>query len=129
MTLQQTMAEQATGIREHPAGPGPIYDLQGNVITPEQAVDLLEADQSIALPNAGAGSYGNVLELLGYTGEVRSIDTTSSSGEWSFAVNDDGVWIAFIQHNRFPHYGFTYSRAAPFVALATFEELCNFYMA
>lgn len=120
-TIEQISAEQATGIRENPFGLGKYYGgarNNGGRVTPggeeidskEDAYDLLRDGVSIEVPNAGAGSYREFFESLGFT-KVEPWETCSSAGDWTFAVKDGehGDWYPAFQSNRYPYHGFEYS--------------------
>jgi hypothetical protein len=108
-SLTQTIAEQATGCHENPAvaAGGPLWTPAGNgdgrKVTDEEARRLFRDGIEIAAPNAGAGSYGAILERLGFPA-VEVEDTTSSAGDWSFRIPSGTVF----QTNRYPHCGFAY---------------------
>ena len=120
--LTRVFAEQATGIAESPHGLGALYTAPWNdhgtvrpggekIETKEAAYDLLRVwGRGIAVPNAGAGSYYQFFEELGFTG-AESIETCSSAGDWTLAVKDgeEGDWYLAHQSNRYPHHGFIYS--------------------
>ncbi len=57
----------------------------------------------------GAGGYRAWAEAQGYP-QLAVIDWTSSAGDWSFIVSEDGeVWYIMYQTNNFPRSGFTWS--------------------
>jgi hypothetical protein len=116
-------AEQMTGMREHPKGFGKMYNNVGEELTVEQAQDLFEQGGFIEVPNAGAGSYGDILKALGYK-ECKEIDWTSSAGDWTFAARDDEVWYIVYQSPRYPQFGYSYSRHE--LSFDSYEEACNF---
>jgi polygalacturonase len=121
----EVVAEEATGCAEHTKGFGQIYDNKGNPLTLEQAQDAFNDERAIEIPNAGAGSYVNVLKALGYT-EVKVIEWSSSAGDWTFAARDDEWWYVVWQSNRYPRHGFSYSRSD--LSFESFEEACAFAM-
>jgi hypothetical protein len=124
-TLTEHAAEMGTGIVEHPHGHGTIYDTNGNKLNHEQAQDAFR-DKGIEVPNAGAGSYERIFKYLGYK-ETKVIDWTSSAGDWTFGVCDDGYWYLVTQSNRYPHHGFRYCMD-PMTSAESFEELCELAM-
>lgn len=120
------MAEEATGLREK--AKGPIYlaagSRAGETITAEEAREvLLSANGRVALPNAGAGTYEEFFESLGFD-EVKSVNTSASSGDWTLAVHDADGWHMAYQNNRHPYHGFDYTIDTPLV-FDTFEDLIN----
>ena len=57
----------------------------------------------------GAGNYRDVAKKQGYK-FLDVFDWTSSAGDWSFIVSEDGiVWRMMFQTNNFPRAGFTYA--------------------
>ena len=119
-TIEQTTAEQATGIAENKLGIGPCYAhpvsrlkpgrfKDGDVLsTLEDRQDHIQAGGTVAYPNAGAGSYHTVAEQLGYQ-EAQAVETSSSSGDWTLAFYDGVSWYVVYQTNRYPYHGFDYS--------------------
>jgi hypothetical protein len=94
-------ADQATGCSGSPEGQ--LYSNGGDRVTDEEAAELFAAGNLIEAPNAGAGSYREVLARLGV--EVSEVlDWTSSAGDWVFATPAGVVY----QHNRYPYHGFSY---------------------
>jgi hypothetical protein len=52
--------------------------------------------------NAEAKDYQDFAHLLGYT-HIKTLDWTSSAGDWSFIVSKDGeAWDILFQENQFP---------------------------
>ncbi len=120
--MPDVIAEQMTGIPENPSGIGQFYDSKGNPVSREQAQDLFIGGETIELPNAGAGSYSEVFEALGYE-ETKPIEWSSSAGDWTFAVRDEETWYIAYQSNRYPRHGFAYSRfELPF---DSYEDACR----
>jgi len=105
---EKMQAEEATGVRANPRGVGKFYAFGGVELSAAGAAECIRNDGSVEVPNAGAGSYREVFEALGYK-DVKTFDTGSSAGDWSFVVLDDGLWFMAFQSNRYPRYGFTYS--------------------
>lgn len=105
---EKTQAEEATGVRSNPHGVGKFYSRSGRELKASDAAYHIRNEGHIAVPNAGAGSYREVFEALGYT-DVKTFDTGSSAGDWSFVVLDKGLWFMAWQDNRYPRYGFTYN--------------------
>jgi hypothetical protein len=104
-------AEQATGVRQHPAGIGQFYADDGREITPQEAYDIVrEGAGAVEVPNAGAGSYRAVFQAMGFT-DVEDWETGSSAGDWTLIVHDGegGFWYPAFQENRYPRHGFRYS--------------------
>lgn len=63
----------------------------------------------IHVESAGAGSYAEVLGLLGFTSVVCE-DTTSSAGRWSGTCeSEDGDTYAWSQEPDHPYDGYAYS--------------------
>lgn len=57
----------------------------------------------------GAGDYRDAAERLGYS-ICEVWDWTSSAGDWTFLVSNDGYeWRFMSQDNNFPRPGFSYS--------------------
>jgi hypothetical protein len=106
--MEKLQAEEATGIKENPNGFGNMYSFGGAKLTPTEAVDLVRNQDAVEVPNAGAGSYREVFKALGYA-DVKTVDTTSSAGDWTFMVEDNGLWYIASQENRYPYRGFAYS--------------------
>ena len=104
---ERQAAEAATGIDQPGRSLGTFYQRGGFVVERKEAADLIQ-ETGIEVPNAGSGSYREFFRLLGYV-EVCAFDTTSSAGDWAFAVKDkDGDWWVATQENRYPGHGFTY---------------------
>jgi hypothetical protein len=108
MSREQLQAEQATGILENPHGVGKFYSRGGIELTVSEATDYIRNAGMVEVPNAGAGSYRKVFELLGFV-EVKPYDLGSSAGDWAFVAFDGELWYIVAQHNRYPHYGFGYT--------------------
>lgn len=136
MSTIKDFAETATGCNENPSGFGQLftggYNDDGRchpggdpIATAADAYDVLRAGRTVAVPNAGAGSYAEVFESLGFT-EVQDYETMSSAGDWTLVVRDGegGDFYPAFQTNRYPHFGFEYSvdfeQGAP-----SFELLCE----
>ena len=103
MSREQLQAEEATGIVENKHGVGKFYAHGGRELTVADAAYCIRNDGSVAVPNAGAGSYREVFEALGYQ-DVKTFETCSSAGDWSFVVLDKGLWFMAHQDNRYPRY-------------------------
>jgi len=103
-SMSQWRAEQATGIVERVPEGGPFYDDKGNKVSDTAAKRLFKAGKTVALPNAGAGTYPAAMERLGYK-KVELYDSTSSAGDWTLELAK-GLMVS--QSNRYPHCGFTY---------------------
>lgn len=108
MTFEKQIAEQATGLPEHPRGSGQFYFAGGATLTDEQARTEILNDAAIEVPNAGAGSYREVFQRLGFK-DVQPFCLSSSAGDWNFAVHDGESWRAANQFNRHPYHGFSYN--------------------
>ncbi len=134
--LARMIAEQATGIAEQPHGLGALYTAPWNdngtvrpggekIETKEGAYDLLRDGRGVAVPGAGAGSYYQFFEELGFA-EVQSVETCSSAGDWTLAVKDgeDGDWYLAYQSQRYPYHGFNYSVDFSH-GFSTVEALCD----
>jgi len=105
MDIEKTMCEDATGCRQQ-NGIGKFYDDKGNEITLTEARRVFREGKTVEVPNAGAGSYREVLKLLGYK-KVEVEDWTSSAGDWTFRIR--GRFVC--QENRYPYHGFRYGLA------------------
>lgn len=117
------MAEDGTGIRENPSGIGKFFDdRNGQEINHEQAQDLFNEGHGIAVPNAGAGSYSEVFQMLGYE-EAKPIEWSSSAGDWTFAIRNGEDWYVAQQRNRYPYHGFLYHRSK--FQFSSYEEACR----
>ncbi len=99
------VAEQATGIYQK--GKLKFMDVDGEISVNRAKLRLLRSEE-VSVPSAGAGSYKEVFEALGYL-EMRAIETTSSAGDWTLAVRGKKGWQLAWQENRYPYYGFRYS--------------------
>jgi hypothetical protein len=122
--MTKVIAEQATGCREHPKGLGGFYDNNGKELSNEAAADLIIDGKSVAVPNAGAGSYADFAKRLGYR-QAKIIDDTSSAGDWTFAAFDGLLWHVFYQNNRYPHHGYEYLKNTEFT-FDVFEDAAEF---
>jgi hypothetical protein len=136
MSLQQQVAEEATGCVENPFGIGTYYEGAKNIkgmVTPggdvieskEATYTLLMEGVEVEVPNAGAGSYHTFFRSVGF-GEVEIFQDSSSAGDWEFGVKDGDLWYPAFQRNRFPYHGFAYSVDFN-VAFASFDAMCEFY--
>lgn len=57
----------------------------------------------------GAGDYRRWARKRGYK-YIETVDLTSSAGDWSFIVSQDGlVWYFMFQENNYPKPGFSRS--------------------
>ena len=65
MNIEKEMCESATGIRQSKTL-GTFYDNKGNEITIKEARQLFRQGETVEVPNAGAGSFREVLRQLGY---------------------------------------------------------------
>lgn len=106
--MAAAVADQATGCRQNPSTPrgGPLWVKQGTdgrKLSDKEARQLFRTGTEIEAPNAGAGSYGDILDRLGFPA-VETEDTTSSAGDWTFRVPSGIV----CQSNRYPRCGFAY---------------------
>lgn len=112
-TLRQlqgkVISEQATGCAQRGRYLGRLYLKNGYGVAPIEAQRLIREGDPIEYPNAGAGSYREVFEQLGFK-KIETIETCSSAGDWSLAVQDkDGTWREAWQTNRYPYHGFSYT--------------------
>jgi hypothetical protein len=101
--MEQELCESGTGIRASSANGGPFYDCGGNRLSDTAARKAFRNGEAIEVPNAGAGSFREVLIRLGYQ-RVEVEDWTSSAGDWTLTVRSGTV----TQDNRYPKYGFSY---------------------
>ena len=123
--MNKTISEEATGIRPSLIGLGCFYDVRENRLSREEAQDVLHQGETVEVPNAGAGSYKEFfLTRMGYD-SLKAIDQTSSAGDWSFGVAEEGVWYLAFQDNRWPYSGFRYTVNYQMPAI-TFEVLCSY---
>lgn len=108
-SLEQQMAESATGIREKEGAPF-VFEFEGEPVSLTKARRLIRDGEWLVCPTAGAGSYRKVAELLGWTW-LSVEDWTSSAGDWIFRLrNGKMMW----QENcRFGGSGFRYSVGRP----------------
>lgn len=119
---EKMMSEEATGCYQQ--GEIVFYNEGGDKITNEEATKLFENNEIVEVPNAGAGSFREIISLLGFS-ELEVIDWTSSAGDWAFGVKNEIGWFVVWQENRYPYYGFKYCLSDYIPACSTFEELCN----
>jgi len=105
MNIEKQMCEDATGCKQS-NGIGKFYNNKGNEITIKEACQLFRQGETVEVPNAGAGSFREVLSLLGYK-KVDVYDWTSSAGDWTFIIK--GHYVS--QENRYPYNGFRYGLA------------------
>ncbi len=103
MDIEKEICESATGIRQGKTL-GTFYDNNGNKITIKEARQLFRQGEIVEVPNAGAGSFREVLKHLGYK-KVDVYDWCSSAGDWTFRIR--GYYVC--QENRYPYFGFRYS--------------------
>jgi hypothetical protein len=123
LKMRDTMvAEQATGIEQ--AGTLFYYDTHGNKITQDKARQLLLSGDIIEIPQAGAGSYNEVADEMGFD-KVEVLNWSSSAGDWQFAVEKDGNWKVLCQENRYPHYGFKYSLSE--MSFGSVEDINDYF--
>ena len=104
----RTMEEEATGIS---ASPGrQLYARGGTKLDDEAAAEALRRGETVEAPWAGASSYRDVFERLGFKiGTV--IDQCSSAGDWSMLVQNEADELFYVacQFNRHPRCGFSYA--------------------
>lgn len=122
-TQAQIVAENATGCAENRHGLGKYYNHHGAELTVDQAAQELTEGGTVEVPNAGAGSYRRFFMSVYFT-DCRSMETSSSAGDWTLAVKDGDFWYVASQSNRYPYHGFSYSVDRDFAA-ESFEELCR----
>jgi hypothetical protein len=103
MNIEKEMCESATGIRSQKTL-GKLYDDKGNEIAITEARRIFRKGETVEVPNAGAGSFREVLKLLGYK-KIDVYEWCSSAGDWTFKVK--GHYVC--QENRYPYFGFRYS--------------------
>jgi len=107
MTPERAMAEQATGCVQRGAL-GQLYRDGGEPLDDAAARAAFAEGAVIHAPNAGAGSYGEMFRRLG-ADSCEIVDSTSSAGDWSFALEMGGPWRVAVQENRHPYHGFRYA--------------------
>ena len=101
--MEKVLCEQTTGIKENPHGIGQFYDCIGLEVSRKKARILFRQGEVIEVPNAGAGSFREVLKELGYK-KVDVYEWGSSAGDWTFKIK--GGFVS--QENRYPRFGFRY---------------------
>ena len=117
--VNRLVSEQATGIKQQ----GSLkFWSEGVKITKRQARKFIKEGKEVAIPSAGAGSYNEVFEMLGYS-EVKVVQWSSSAGDWEFAVKDKTGWRIAGQDNRYPHYGFTFWVSSEVWGFSSYEDL------
>ena len=116
--MNKNIAEESTGIQET----GLQLWSENVKINAKKAQKLLFEEQEIAVPGAGAGSYDEVFEMLGFE-KVEVIEWSSSAGDWSFGVKDKTGWRLAWQENRYTYHGFRYSISFRNYGFKTFEDL------
>lgn len=118
-TIEQQLAEEATGIVQSTRGIGQLYagpiNRKGLVSDPgfeinsaPDAYNWLRDGGCVAIPNAGAGSYRAAFDAMLFP-KCEVFENMSSAGDWSFAVFDGESWFPASQSNRYPRHGFNYS--------------------
>lgn len=115
----KAISEQATGCYQK--GKLKFMDVDGEVSINRAKLRLLRNDE-VSVPNAGAGSYKEVFEALGFF-EVKTIETCSSAGDWTLAIRDKYGWRLAWQENRYPYYGFRYGIDLQVYGFANLEDL------
>ena len=121
-TYEKKMSEQATGCKQQ--GEIVYFKEGGEKVTPKQAAELFQENELIEVSSAGAGSFREIFEDLGFD-EVEVINWTSSAGDWTFGVKNDVGWFVATQENRYPYYGFRYAISDLIPPCETFEQLCE----
>lgn len=105
---EKQKAEEATGCVQR--GGLRIYrDPDGEEVDTDEALEILRAGNTVSCSNAGAGSYRELVNMLG--GDVEeALQTGSSAGDWAILVKfPDETPRILIQENRYPYCGFSYS--------------------
>jgi hypothetical protein len=103
MGIEKQVCKDATGIRQCKTL-GKFYDGKGNEIKISQARKIFRQGEIVEVPNAGAGSFREVLKMLGYK-KIDVYEWCSSAGDWTFKIKGHFV----CQENRYPYFGFRYS--------------------
>lgn len=124
-TLTKHTAESATGCVESSSGIGTFFNDKGNKITVGQARVIFNQFGTVEVPNAGAGSYAEVFDKLGYV-EVESYDQGSSAGDWVFGISDGRTWRCAFQTNRYPYHGFAYKLGGSGSLFSSKDELFEY---
>jgi hypothetical protein len=119
-THEQKMAEEATGLYQ--TGDLVFFDNDGKKLTKEQAIELLNSNDDVIVPSAGAGSYREVFSSLGFQ-EVEVVYSQASAGDWTFGIKNDNGWVVGQQENNYPATGFRYVISPMIDCCQTFEEL------
>jgi len=113
------IAEEATGIKQR----GKLeFWSKGARISQKQARKYIRENKEVAVPGAGAGSYYEIFEKLGFL-ELEPVMLGSSAGDWIFGVKDETGWRLAGQENRYPFKGFTYWVDNENWGFANFEDL------
>ena len=114
------VAEAATGVVQR--GKLNFQTRQGS-ISVKEAKRRIYANEEVAVPAAGAGSYDEVFSKLGFS-EVELIESGSSAGDWTFGVKDNFGWRVAYQENRYPYFGYRYYiNTKDFYGYTSFEDL------
>jgi len=121
--INSLTANQATGC--FPSGDSfQFYNDKGDKITLKQAAKLFNEGETIETPSAGAGSYQEIFEMLGFD-DAEDICNSSSAGDWTFGIKNKTGWQLAFQENRYPYHGFKYSIDKDFCGFAAFKDLCK----
>lgn len=120
-TTRTLMSEEATGLPQR--GRLRIFHKsdEDRVLTSEEAREwLVDEEETLEVPAAGAGSYNELAALLGL-GKLEAYETSSSAGDWQFRLLEKpGVFLQ--QENRHPYAGFRYCLFEDFSAWFAAEE-------
>lgn len=120
------IAEEATGIKQN-GKLGVMFDKRGIKMPIEEAREVFTMKgETVEIPNAGAGSYREVFDLLGYD-KVEVYEWGSSAGDWTFGIHNKEGWFLACQENRYPYHGFKYGLALVqwIGGIDTFKNLCE----
>ena len=119
--MEKTVCEQATGCQQ--VGSIIFYDDKGNKISVKEAKKIIQDYGIVEVPQAGAGSFREVFDSLGFE-EAEIVDSTSSAGDWGLGVKNEVGWFPAWQENRYPYNGFRYSINDSICPCRTFKQLC-----
>jgi hypothetical protein len=96
----------------------------GAPITVRAARSLVREGRGISVPEASASSTCDLFVDTLHFSEIRTVEHSSSAGDWTFAVRVYSKWRILSQHNRWPYAGFEYRLGAE--KFPSFEAACDF---
>jgi hypothetical protein len=81
-----------------------VYESEGYLARRHKSEEQVAAEQATGC--SGAGDYRIWAQQQGYE-HLEVVDWTSSAGDWSFIVSQDGeTWFLMMQENAHPCRGF-----------------------